>query len=131
VVLSGNTQARSHGIAAGMKVSAAIALAPDLVERRRDATGERHALERIAGWSGQFSSMVSLSPPDALLGVGSLRLFSGLRQMCCGSRRLNSRLCRSAAVAPTDRRPPVARGLHPPPIAGSNPLSQPAARAAN
>ncbi len=83
MVLSCDAQARSHGIAPGMKVSAAVALAPDLVERHRDAAGERHALERIAGWAGQFSSMVSLSPPDALLleVEGSLRLFGGLRQI--------------------------------------------------
>lgn len=82
-VLSCNAQARGHGIAPGMKVSAAIALAPDLVERQRDATGERHALERLAGWAGQFTSMVSLSPPDALLleVQGSLRLLGGLRQI--------------------------------------------------
>ena len=104
-VLSCNAQARNHGIAPGMKVSAAIALAPDLTERHRDATGERHALERIAGWAGQFSSMVSLSPPDALLLEiqGSLRLFSGLRQIML---RLSSGLSElgytgAAAAAPT------------------------------
>ena len=118
VVLSCDAQARSRGIAPGMKVSAAIVLAPDLMERHRDATGERHALERIAGWAGQFSSMVSLSPPDALLleVEGSLRLFSGLRQIML---RLSSGLNElgytgAAAVAPT---PTAARllaraGLH-------------------
>ena len=104
-VLSCNPQARSHGIAPGMKVSAAIALAPDLVEHPRDATAERHALERTAAWAGQFTSMVSLAPPDALLLEieGSLRLLGGLRQSML---RLSSDLAElgysaALAVAPT------------------------------
>jgi protein ImuB len=118
VILSCNAQARSHGIAPGMKVSAAIALAPDLVERHRDATGERHALERIAGWAGQFSSMVSMSPPDALLleVEGSLRLFNGLRQIMLRLTGGLSELGYTAAVAiaptPTAARLLARAGLH-------------------
>jgi protein ImuB len=82
-VLSCNPQARRHGIAPGMAVSAAIALAPGLLERPRDPVSELKALEGAAAWAGQFTSKVSLAPPDALLLEieGSLRLFGGLRPL--------------------------------------------------
>jgi protein ImuB len=83
LVLSCNAQARSHGIAPGMVVSAAIALAPHLAEHLRNAGAERQALERAAAWTGQFTSTVSLCHPDALLLEleGSLRLFGGVRSL--------------------------------------------------
>jgi len=117
-VLSCNAQARSHGITRDMKVSAAIALAPDLVEHQRDATGERHALERLAGWAGQFTSMVSLSPPDALLleVEGSLRLLGGLRQIMLRLTGGLSELGYTGAVAvaptPTAARLLARAGMH-------------------
>jgi len=82
-VLSCNSPARSHGITPGMTVSAAVALAPALIQRPRDLLAEQHALERIAAWAGQFTSKVSLAQPDALLLEiqGSLRLFNGLRSL--------------------------------------------------
>ena len=82
-VLSCNPPARSHGIAPGMTVSAAVALAPDLIQRPRDLLAEQQALERVAAWAGQFTSMVNLALPDALLLEiqGSLRLFGGLRSL--------------------------------------------------
>jgi protein ImuB len=82
-ILSCNPPARGHGIAPGMTVSAAVALAPDLIQRPRDLLVEQQALERVAAWAGQFTSMVSLAPPDSLLLEiqGSLRLFSGLRSL--------------------------------------------------
>ena len=82
-VLSCNPPARSHGIAPGMTVSAAVALAPDLIQRPRDLVAEQHALERVAAWAGQFTSRLSLAQPDALLLEiqGSLRLFNGLRSL--------------------------------------------------
>jgi len=100
-VLSCDTEARSRGIAPGMKVSAAIALAPDLVEHHRDASGERRALERLAGWAGQFTSMVSLSPPDALLleVEGSLRLLGGLGQIMLQLAGGSSEIGYTAAIA--------------------------------
>lgn len=79
-VLSCDAHARSTGIAAGMSLSAAIALCPALQARARDAGAERRALERIAGWAGQFTPTVALAAPDALLLEieGSLGLFGGL-----------------------------------------------------
>lgn len=80
-ILSCNPQARSHGIHPGMTVSAAIALAPELIEAVRDPAAEDRALRNIAAWAGQFTSVVCLAPPDCVLLeiAGSLRLFGGLR----------------------------------------------------
>jgi len=79
-VLSCDPRARSAGVAKGMSLSAAIALCPDLQARARDAGAERRALERIAGWAGQFTPTVALASPDAVLLEieGSLALFGGL-----------------------------------------------------
>ncbi|MCC7549146.1 MAG: DNA polymerase Y family protein [Burkholderiales bacterium] len=82
-ILSCNPSARSTGIAAGMSLSAAIALCPDLQARPRDAGAEHRALGRIAGWAGQFTPVVSIDAPDAVLLEieGSLALFGGLPAM--------------------------------------------------
>lgn len=80
-IISCDTAARAHGIAPGMTVSAAVALASDLIECPRDLACEQRALAGVAAWASQFSSMISLAPPDALLLElqGSLRLLGGLR----------------------------------------------------
>src|SRR5262245_19002037 len=82
-VLSCNPPARSHGIRPGMTVSAAVALAPELIEHARDPAAESQALSNIAAWAGQFTAVVCLGPPDAVLLeiAGSLRLFGGLRRL--------------------------------------------------
>lgn len=79
-VLSCDASARSAGIEPGMSLSAALALHPALQARPRDVGAERRALERIAGWAGQFTPAVSLDTPDAVLLEieGSLGLFGGL-----------------------------------------------------
>jgi len=104
-VLSCNTQARRHGIAPGMTVSAAIALAPELLEHPRNPVSELKALEGAAAWAGQFTSKVSLTPPDALLLEieGSLRLFGGLRPLLLhlGQDLANLGYAAAIAVAPT------------------------------
>jgi protein ImuB len=110
-VLSCSAPARRHGIAPGMTVSAAIALAPDLIEHSRDPAAEMKALECTAAWAGQFTSMVSLAPPDALsLEIeGSLRLFGGLRPLLLhlGQNLANLGYTAVIATAPT----PTAAGL--------------------
>jgi protein ImuB len=110
-VLSSSAPARRHGIAPGMTVSAAIALAPDLIEHSRDPAAEMKALEGTAAWAGQFTSMVSLAPPDALLLEieGSLRLFGGLRPLLLhlGQDLANLGYTAAIATAPT----PTAAGL--------------------
>ncbi|HTS55241.1 MAG TPA: DNA polymerase Y family protein [Burkholderiales bacterium] len=100
-VLSCNAQARRYGIAPGMTVSAAIALAPELVERARDPASEMKALEGAAAWAGQFTSMVSLAQPDTLLLEieGSLRLFGGLRPLLLHLGRDLADLGYTAAIA--------------------------------
>lgn len=83
IVLSCSNAACGFGIQAGMKVSAAVALAPQLTEHPRHPAAEHAALAGLANWAGQFSPVVSLNPPDAvLLDIeGSLRLFDGLRPL--------------------------------------------------
>jgi protein ImuB len=115
-VLSCNPAARSLGIHPGMTVSAAIALAPELLEQPRDEAAEQRALRGIAAWAGQFTSLVSLAPPDAVLLeiAGSLRLFGGLRalllQIGTGLSELGYAAALAAAPTPTAARLLARRG---------------------
>jgi protein ImuB len=78
-VLACNAAAEAAGVRPGSALAAAWALAPQLRVLPRSAAAEKAALETIAAWAGQFTSRVSLEPPqDVLLEVaGSLRLFRG------------------------------------------------------
>lgn len=104
-VLLGNPVAQSLGIHPDMPMGAAYSLAKGLRVWARDEEAERLALERIALWCGQFTSTISLSPPnDLLLEVaGSLFLFGGARSLLervrGGVAGLGYRL--HAALAPT------------------------------
>ncbi len=82
-ILLGNPVAQSLGIHPDMPMGAAYSLAEGLRVWGRDEEAERLALERIALWCGQFTSTISLSPPnDLLLEVaGSLSLFGGARSL--------------------------------------------------
>ncbi len=75
-----NTVAAEAGIQAGLGLSAARSLAPDLQLLERHPASEAQALRQLADWALQFTSQVSLQPPDTLLLElgGSLRLFGGL-----------------------------------------------------
>src|SRR5687767_10555743 len=66
-VLMANDAARRAGIDSGMSAAAAYALTHDLQVQTRDAAAERVLLERLAAWALQFTSMVSLVPPQALV----------------------------------------------------------------
>jgi protein ImuB len=79
-VFACDRKALTRGVRAGMAVSAALALAPQLRVAPRDPAAETEALLGIAGWAAQFTPGVALEFPDALLldAVGSLRLFGGL-----------------------------------------------------
>src|SRR5215831_9411635 len=57
-VISCDSTARSHGISPGMTVSAAVALASDLIECLRDPAAEQRALEGVAAWACQFTSII-------------------------------------------------------------------------
>lgn len=86
-VLACNAAAEAAGVRPGSRLAAAWALAPQLRVLPRHAAAEKEALEAIAAWACQFTSRVSLEPPQCLLleVEGSLRLFGG-----CG--RLMERL---------------------------------------
>jgi protein ImuB len=90
-IVAVNEAARDAAIAPGQLVSAALARAPGIVLRDRDPQLETAALAGVAAWVTQFTPMVSLAPPDAVLAEigGSLRLFGGLP-------RLTARLARGA-----------------------------------
>lgn len=91
----------------GIAVSAARALAHDLVVRPRDPAEETEALLGLAGWAAQFTPGVAHELPDALVleVSGSLKLFGG-------ADRIRARLAEGcarmgfttlAACAPTAR----------------------------
>ncbi len=82
-VVAANAAARAAGIRRNLAVSAALALAPDIVMRERDDAAEAEALADLATWLLQFTPQVSLAPPDAIVAeVGaSARLFGGLPRL--------------------------------------------------
>jgi protein ImuB len=82
-IVSANASARDAGIRTGQLVSASLALSPDLVLRDRDPNAETAALAAVATWATQFTPVVALAPPDAVLVEigGSLRLFDGLPKL--------------------------------------------------
>ena len=79
-VLAANTAAREQGVESGLKLNAAQALSPNLLLRDRAPGQEDSMLRRLAAWALQFTSLVSLRPPNGLLlEIGaSLRLLGGL-----------------------------------------------------
>jgi protein ImuB len=82
-VYQANEPARRLGVVSGQRLNAALALVPGLKTRIRDRVREHLALEQIALWLGEFSPVVSLELPDAVLVEirGSLRLFGGLEAL--------------------------------------------------
>ncbi len=104
-IVSADTTATDAGIRGGALVSAALALAPDLLLRERDPVGEARALAAVATWATQFTPGVSLAPPNAVLvDIGdSLRLFGGLDALRAKLQRGAAALGYAArlAIAPT------------------------------
>jgi protein ImuB len=82
-VVAANRPAQTRGVCVGMSVSAACALASGLHTIARNAAKEHATLARIAAWSLQFTSFVSLAEPDTILLEieGSLTLFGGLNKL--------------------------------------------------
>ena len=78
-----NAAARRCGVRPGMGTGAALALAGSLRICGRDVESERAALDRLAGWAGRFTPVVSRMPPQALLLeiAGSCRLFGGVDRL--------------------------------------------------
>jgi protein ImuB len=83
VIYMASAAASAASIARGMRLSQAYALCPALKVKARDTTAEIERLRRLAAWAGQFTPVVSLQPPQALLLEisGSLRLFGGLDEL--------------------------------------------------
>ena len=100
-----NAAAGDQGIDVGAPLSAAYALVPDLLTLERDPARELARLERLAAWCVQFTSSVSVTPPDTLLLDihGSLKLFDGLAALLGQvDEALNAlQLVHLFAVAPT------------------------------
>ncbi len=106
-VHSANRSAKELGIAPGLKLSAALAVADSLhvIERVLDA--ERASLESLAIWAHCLTPIVSLEFPDTLLLEvrGSTKLFGGISNIertlkdQLSERNLSFRLC----LAPTPR----------------------------
>jgi protein ImuB len=71
--------AARRGVLPGQGLNAALALWPDLELLERQPSAEAAMLQRLACWGIQFTPLVSLEPPQALLAEvrGSLGLFGG------------------------------------------------------
>lgn len=77
-ILDCNPAAMSAGVRPGLAVNAALGLLEDLQLLPRDEQAEQDALERLAGWCYQYSSLVTIVPRHAILMLeigGSQRLF--------------------------------------------------------
>jgi len=105
-----NPQALELGVEPGQSPAAGRALSNELWVLPRDPRAEAEALERLAGWSMQFTSLVSLQPPQGLLLelAGSRRLFGGTRPLARriaeGMRELGWRLLHDDGLQPTGLR---------------------------
>lgn len=88
-VLACDAAAATSGVAPGMGLTAARALAPTLNVVARDMAREAAALAALACWAGSFTPVISLVPPRQdeaasalLLEIGScLRLFGGVERI--------------------------------------------------
>ena len=80
VVQTASRLAEARGVVAGMPVNAAYALCPGLKVHPVNGQSQLDRLKQLAIWAEQFSSKVSLQPPQALLLEvrGSMKLFGGL-----------------------------------------------------
>ncbi|MGP1680096.1 MAG: Y-family DNA polymerase, partial [Burkholderiales bacterium] len=106
-ILVCDAKAAARGLRAGMPVTAALALAPGLRLREREAAAETEALLGIAAWAMQCTPSVALDFPDlVLLEIsGSLKLFGGLGAIAARLRQGLIAMGYSArlAAAPTPR----------------------------
>jgi len=78
-VISCTTGATAFGITRSMTLNSAYALCPALTAIEYDEDHQNKILHQVGEWAMQFSSIVSLHPPDHLLIeiAGSKRLFEG------------------------------------------------------
>jgi len=106
-VVACNERAARQGITPGMGLNAALARVPGLRVEPRQPAAEAALLDRLGRWALQFTPVVSLEPPSAMLAEvrGSLDLFGGamvlLRRALAGLSA--NGLTASLALAPTPR----------------------------
>jgi len=79
-VIVASEKALAHGIAPGLKLSAAFALSRELTVLERSPEAEHLKLVSLAQWARRITPSVNLEPPHALLLEvrGSLRLWRGI-----------------------------------------------------
>ena len=82
-VLLACRQAAAAGVMPGQSANAALALLPTLAIEERSELREQQAIEALATWLEQFTSLVAIAGPDVLLLeiAGSLRLYGGLQSL--------------------------------------------------
>jgi len=87
----------------GAHVSEAYALIHTLRVQPRDPAAEQGALAQLAAWSGQYTSFVSIVPPNALLLEieGSRNLFGSYERLAASLRQGLKGLGYSASIAIT------------------------------
>jgi len=104
-VLLACPKASAAGILPGQSANAALALLPTLYIEERSLLREQQAIEQLATWLEQFTSVVCIAGRDVLLLeiAGSLRLYGGLlsfrRQVAAGL--VQQGFGTSLAIAPT------------------------------
>ncbi|MGI9272970.1 MAG: Y-family DNA polymerase [Woeseiaceae bacterium] len=104
-VLLACPEASAAGIQLGQSANAALALLPTLHIEERSALREQQAVEQLATWLEQFTSVVCIAGRDVLLLeiAGSLRLYGGLpslrQQVAAGLTQQGFEA--SLAIAPT------------------------------
>jgi protein ImuB len=104
-VLLADSRAQAAGVLPGQSANAALALLPTLDIKERSTLAEQRALEQLAVWLEQFTSVVCFADSDVLLLeiAGSLRLYGGLlslrRQIAAGIEQQG--FTASLAIAPT------------------------------
>jgi protein ImuB len=97
-IVDADARAQEAGVRPGMTLAAALAAAPHIDARPRDAARERALMQRLAGIAAAFTPQVSIEAPDGLLLEikPSIRLFGGLKELC---RRLREACLADAAFA--------------------------------
>jgi len=104
-VLLADAKAQAAGIRPGQSVNAALALKSTLRLEERSLLREQRALESLAAWLEQFTSVICIADSDVVLLeiAGSLRLYGGLQslrqQIATGLRQQG--FDASLAIAPT------------------------------
>jgi protein ImuB len=103
-IVDADARAQAAGVRPGMTLAAALAAAPHIDARPRDAARELALMQRLAGIAAAFTPQVSIEAPDGLLLEikPSIRLFGGLKELC---RQLREACLADAAFAHSGAQP--------------------------